>query len=200
MLRVVIISLSVSILVGCAGTPDGPSTSSPAMQYEHRHAASDDLFSTASDVVNRLGVSRQFSPTLIRDALMAEYDDWAGTPYRLGGESIRGVDCSALVQQVFNKAFALALPRTTKGQVLEGRRIEPDSLRAGDLVFFRPSGGYRHVGIYLGDDHFLHASTSRGVIISSMDNIFWKRHFWQARRPLERTELAQRAVQRSNES
>lgn len=202
MLRVVILFLSVMILAGCAGTPKEPSSSVSRVQHEQRYAASIERFSIARDVADRLWNTRRTSPTLIRDALMAEHDYWVGTPYRLGGESRHGVDCSALVQQIFDKAFALDLPRTTKGQVLEGRRIETDELKPGDLVFFRPSSAYRHVGIYVGDGHFLHASASRGVIISRMDNVFWRRHFWQARRPLERTELAQRAmqVQRINES
>lgn len=131
-------------------------------------------------------------PSLIRRALLAQHERWAGTPYRLGGSSFRGIDCSALVQNVFSETFRFDLPRTTEEQVRTGLEVERDALRPGDLVFFRPPGVYRHVGIYVGEGRFLHASTSRGVMISDIDNRYWQRHFWQARRTLEPTRLAQR--------
>ncbi len=118
----------------------------------------------------------------------------AGWPYRLGGTSRRGIDCSALVQHVFNDTFRLALPRSTGEQVHQGTPIARDELQAGDLVFFRPPGAYDHVGIYVGDGYFLHASTSQGVKLSRLENAYWRRHYWQARRALEPTQLARRVV------
>jgi len=131
----------------------------------------------------------------IRRALLAQHERWAGTPYRLGGSGAGGIDCSALVQNVFRDTFRFALPRTTAEQVGTGLAVARDALRPGDLVFFRPSGAYRHVGIYVGEGRFLHASTSRGVMLSELDNHYWQRHFWQARRPLEPTRLARRLVE-----
>ncbi|WP_456269949.1 NlpC/P60 family protein [Kushneria sp. AK178] len=128
----------------------------------------------------------------VEAALMAEYDTWAGTPYRFGGESSSGIDCSALVQQVFRDSFSLDLPRTTAGQVLTGRRIDKSSLRPGDLVFFRPWRGDRHVGIYVGEGRFMHASSSKGVRISRLDNPYWSRHYWQSRRALNADMVAMR--------
>ncbi|WP_148254391.1 C40 family peptidase [Aidingimonas lacisalsi] len=136
----------------------------------------------------------QPSPKVIRQALLEEHRRWVGTPYRLGGESEYGIDCSALVQAVFDESFDTHLPRTTQSQALQGHQIRREQLEAGDLVFFRPPGVYRHVGIYVGEGRFLHASSSQGVILSDMDNIYWRRHFWQARRPMEPTRLAQRAM------
>ncbi|OZT73767.1 C40 family peptidase [Vreelandella boliviensis] len=130
-------------------------------------------------------------PTVIREALLAQHQRWAGTPYRIGGTSERGIDCSALVRNVYRDTFNLELPRSTRGQVHEGRSIDRQELQAGDLVFFRPPGRYNHVGIYVGDGYFLHASTSKGVIISSLDNSYWQRYYWQSRRALEPTHLAQ---------
>ncbi|MCM2131017.1 C40 family peptidase [Larsenimonas rhizosphaerae] len=118
----------------------------------------------------------------IRDSLMSEYDEWSGTPYRYGGESRSGIDCSALVQQIFSNSFDIDLPRTTLGQVLEGDKISKTALKPGDLVFFRPYRGDRHVGIYVGDGYFMHASSSSGVRLSRLDNPYWTRHYWQARR------------------
>lgn len=126
----------------------------------------------------------------VREALLAQHQQWMGTPYRLGGTSQHGIDCSALVRTIFRDTFELDLPRSTRGQVHEGRPIDRQSLRAGDLVFFRPPGPYNHVGIYVGEGRFLHASTSKGVIISRLDNVYWNRHYWQSRRPLAPSHVA----------
>lgn len=126
----------------------------------------------------------------VRKALLDQHERWMGTPYRLGGTSQRGIDCSALVRNIFRDIFELDLPRTTRGQVHEGRPIDRQALQAGDLVFFRPPGANNHVGIYVGDGHFLHASTSQGVTISSLDNVYWKRYYWQSRRPLAPSQIA----------
>ncbi|GHB05095.1 hypothetical protein GCM10007159_28680 [Modicisalibacter luteus] len=128
----------------------------------------------------------------MRQALLNEHERWEGTPYVLGGEGLRGIDCSALVQQVYREAFALELPRTTSAQMHEGKVVARDALEVGDLVFFRPPGVYRHVGIYVDDGYFLHASTSQGVKLSRLDNVYWNRHYWQARRPMPLKEIAQR--------
>lgn len=98
------------------------------------------------------------------------------------------------MRNVFSETFRLDLPRSTGEQVQKGTQVGLDELQVGDLVFFRPPGAYDHVGIYVGEGFFLHASTSQGVILSELDNTYWKRHFWQARRTLEPTTLAQRVA------
>lgn len=108
---------------------------------------------------------------------------WAGVPYRYGGTSRHGIDCSAFVKQAVSATEGVHLPRTTLAQARDGRRIGRSQLRIGDLVFFRIGRGH-HVGIYMGNDRFMHASSSIGVTISSLDNHYWQRHFWQARRLL----------------
>lgn len=118
----------------------------------------------------------------VRERLLAQYREWQGVPYRLGGTDKRGVDCSAFTQVTFRQKLGLNLPRTTKGQVTQGRQISPTSLEPGDLLFYHSSVKVRHVGIYLGKGQFLHASTSRGVMISELNNPYWIEHFWQARR------------------
>lgn len=189
------ILLSLALLTGCATAP-----------RETASAASDDYYARQlpglpggwnpmmppPDLASGPGALQDLHPARVRQALLAQHERWAGTPYRLGGESERGIDCSALVQAVFSDTFHLELPRTTDGQVNEGMAIERTELQAGDLVFFRPSRAYNHVGIYVGDGVFLHASTSRGVRLSKLDSSYWRRHYWQARRPLEPTRLAQR--------
>ncbi|MDX1748871.1 MAG: NlpC/P60 family protein [Methylophaga sp.] len=109
--------------------------------------------------------------------LYQQHNEWHGTPYRMGGISRSGIDCSAFVQITFRDLFGIDLPRSTDQQIRSGRKIPRAELRSGDLVFFRNG---RHVGIYLEDHKFLHASTTRGVMISSLKNTYWSRHFWQA--------------------
>nr|WP_243389188.1 NlpC/P60 family protein [Conservatibacter flavescens] len=127
---------------------------------------------------------------LINDPIMAiallseQQHEWAGTRYVLGGNSRQGVDCSGFVQRTFNDRFGIKLPRTTKDQAQYGQKINLRDIRTGDLVFFktgRGPNGY-HVGIYVKDDLFLHASTKGGVIYSSLNNPYWKKVYWQTRR------------------
>jgi len=109
---------------------------------------------------------------------------WRGTPYRYGGMSRGGVDCSGFVYLTMRDKFDLQLPRSTRAQSDIGTRISKSDLQPGDLVFFKTGAGENglHVGIYDSDNAFIHASTSQGVIRSSLDNVYWRKAFWQARR------------------
>ena len=122
------------------------------------------------------------SSDLLYILLRNEYIYWQGTPYHLGGESLQGVDCSSLVKQVFKSSFNIVLPRTTSLQVQKGYSIKKLHLQVGDLVFFKTGWKTRHVGIYMGENQFFHASTSKGVIISDLDNVYWNKKYWQSRR------------------
>lgn len=109
---------------------------------------------------------------------------WRGTPYRNGGMSRRGVDCSAFVLMTYRDQFSMRVPRVTTAQAKIGTEISKDELLPGDLVFFKTGSGENglHVGIYDTDNQFIHASTSQGVTRSSLDNVYWRKKFWQARR------------------
>ena len=119
---------------------------------------------------------------LLYAVLRSEYTYWAGSPYRLGGNTLQGIDCSSLVQQVFKNSFNIPLPRTTEYQAKKGHSIKRSQLKVGDLVFFKTSRTTRHVGIYMGDNEFFHVSTSKGTKISSLSNPYWRKHYWQSRR------------------
>lgn len=115
-------------------------------------------------------------------ALLGTYhQSWRGTPYRLGGASRSGIDCSAFVQQAYHAVYGVALPRTTALQKNVGKSIK-GPYKTGDLILFKTQRKTRHIGIYLDRNRFLHASTSAGVTISSLDTPYWRQHFWQARR------------------
>ena len=118
------------------------------------------------------------------EQLRAATQDWIGVPYRFGGTSRRGIDCSAFVQTVYRDVFGLSLPRVTADQVRAGSGVARGTFQPGDLVFFRPSSKGRHVGIYLGDGEFVHASTSEGVTVSQLNNGYWHDVYWTTRRVL----------------
>lgn len=119
---------------------------------------------------------------LLRGHLYQHYRLWKGTPYRMGGLTTRGIDCSGFVLITFKALLDARLPRTVDEQATFGRGIVPDELRSGDLVFFRIGAAMRHVGIYLDHGRFMHASTRRGVTISALADGYWRTRFWQARR------------------
>lgn len=123
----------------------------------------------------------------IKSKIMDQYADWKGVRYRLGGESKRGIDCSAFVQRTFREQFGMDLPRSTYEQEDMGKQIQRTKLRPGDLVLFRAGSTGRHVGIYLGNDKFVHASTSSGVTISSLTDNYWDKRYREGRRLLGRS-------------
>ena len=116
------------------------------------------------------------------DTIYAYYQQWQGTPYRLGGTDERGLDCSAFVQNLFSEVYAQPLARTTLAQSEQGHRVLPGELEPGVLIFFKTGWKARHVGVYIGSNQFVHASTSLGVTRSSLSNDYWRDAFWQARR------------------
>ncbi len=123
----------------------------------------------------------------VKSRIMDQYADWKGVRYRLGGSTKKGIDCSAFVQRTFREQFGLELPRSTSEQQGMGTSVSRNKLRTGDLVLFRAGSTGRHVGIYIGNNQFVHASTSSGVIISSMDEPYWKKRYNEGRRVLSRS-------------
>lgn len=117
-----------------------------------------------------------------RRAVVGESYNWLGTPYRYAGNTKRGIDCSGLVHAVFKK-FDLVLPRRSRDMYGKGRAIKRNQLQPADLVFFANTAGkgISHVGIYVGNDRFIHASTRAGVIVSSLDDPYYTRHYAGAR-------------------
>ncbi len=117
-------------------------------------------------------------------ALFNEYKKWYKTPYEYGGVCLEGVDCSSLVQNIYQDAFNILLPRTTKEQVKVGFEISRESTREGDLVFFQTGYDTRHVGIVIEKGKFINAASSCGVTISELNNPYWRGKYWQSRRIL----------------
>jgi cell wall-associated NlpC family hydrolase len=118
----------------------------------------------------------------VKQLLYAQHQEWRGVRYKDNGFSKKGIDCSGFVHLTFRNRLGKKIPRTTSQLSQLGTRIKRSQLRPGDLVFFKTGIKLRHVGIYVEKGKFLHASTSKGVIISRLDNVYWSKHFWQARR------------------
>ncbi|MGA9212317.1 C40 family peptidase [Kaistella sp.] len=124
------------------------------------------------------------------DNILAEAETYLGTPYRYGGMTRKGIDCSAFVLSVFGATAGMSLPRVAASQAQEGEKVEKDNLQKGDLVFFsHGKGRISHVGIVEnvtedGEVKFIHAATSKGVMISSLDDSYWGPKFRFAKRVL----------------
>lgn len=111
-------------------------------------------------------------------------DDWFGTRYRYGGTDRTGIDCSAFVGRLMKDVYGFELPRTAREQYKAVLRVPDFDLTEGDLVFFNTTGGVSHVGLYLGSNKFVHASTSGGVTISDLSDKYYAARYLGAGRLL----------------
>lgn len=112
--------------------------------------------------------------------------DWLGTPYRLGGDSKKGIDCSGFAYKLYDKTFNTIIGNNARNIFSMVSPVNKSDLREGDLVFFKiHSKSISHVGVYIGDNKFAHASSSRGVMISNLDEPYWQKYFYKGGRILE---------------
>jgi cell wall-associated NlpC family hydrolase len=126
------------------------------------------------------------NPFTKENALRQAAERWLGIPYRYGGNDRRGIDCSGLAVQLYKEVFHVSLPRSAAAQRRLGYAVHPPYLKPGDLLFFRfkKDEGIEHVGVYLGNGEFVHASQTHGVIIESLQNSFYRKHLVVIRRVL----------------
>ncbi|MCD4848023.1 MAG: C40 family peptidase [Candidatus Aegiribacteria sp.] len=121
----------------------------------------------------------------IDNDMLKEIDSWMGTPYLYGGNSRSGVDCSGFTQSVY-EAVDIQIPRTASQQAAAAESINPSNLKFGDLLFFNTSGsGISHVGIFIGNGFFVHASSSRGVVRESLSKEYYANRIVSAGRYLK---------------
>lgn len=117
-----------------------------------------------------------------RDMVVLKSKKYIGVPYLYGGSTPRAFDCSGFTSYVF-KLNGISIPRTASQQYQAGSWVNKSQLKSGDLVFFNTSGsGVSHVGIYIGSNKFIHASSSKGVMISDLDNSYWKPRYMGGKR------------------
>lgn len=173
--RVITILLSgvvaVSLLTGCKSSRN--STRGSGVSYDPR-----------IDRVTLEECLQEVEDPMAR-ALISEAEGWLGTRYVYGGASKQGTDCSGLVMSVFNNVCELKIPRTTRDQVRYCTPVARNKMQPGDLVFFAPGKSQEsvsHVGLYIGKGRMIHASSSRGVMVSGFDAGYWgERYFTGAR-------------------
>lgn len=129
-------------------------------------------------------ISSEIVDLKLYSVLKEHYKEWEGVKYKLGGTSKKGIDCSGFVQKTFKEKLGIILPRTTIEQSKLGRKVSIKEIKTGDLVFFKTGHNVKHVGIYLKDGDFLHASTKIGVTISNLEEKYYISHFWKIQRIL----------------
>lgn len=128
-------------------------------------------------VMSMSGVYSNLDNIILKNKLFNAFDKWAGTKYKLGGTNQYGIDCSALTREVFRDVFGYELPRVSVDQVKRGRKVSTSDLKPGDLLYFTPENRVNHVAVYIGNSLFINASSSQGVVLSSLNNSYWSKYF-----------------------
>jgi cell wall-associated NlpC family hydrolase len=126
-----------------------------------------------------------FDYTTLREKMLMEIIKYLGTPYKYGGNTVDGIDCSAFTQNIYKSVLGIELERSARLQFNQGAEIsEMNELKFGDLVFFNTRKRVKpgHVGIFIGENLFAHASSKKGVTISSLDHSYYSKRYMGARR------------------
>jgi len=155
--------------------------------YENRDSQNKPLFfrgGKSTGITPSAAALKGTSSSDLAQEIIATAKQYIGVPYVYGGSTPKGFDCSGYVKYVFN-LHGMTLPRSSKQQWSVGTSVAKANLKPGDLVFFQTSGnGVSHSGIYIGDGQFIHASSSRGVMISALNTSYWVRCYYGAKRVL----------------
>ena len=125
-------------------------------------------------------VTKEQYDDIPKNAIEKEARTWLGTKYKYGGNTRNGIDCSGLVVEVFRSVMGIKLPRTSAEQQKYCKNINKSELHPGDLLFFatgKKKKSVTHVGIYIGDGRMIHASSSRGVIVSGINEAYYRRRY-----------------------
>jgi lipoprotein Spr len=126
------------------------------------------------------GVALEYTPMSLK--LFDFISDWIGKPYKWGGVSKKGIDCSAFVRELYSNVMGRYLPRNSRQQYGYVNPINKEDLRVGDLVFFKiKTKDISHVGVYLGDNKFVQSS-KEGVNVASLEHPYWNQYYYKAGR------------------
>lgn len=166
----------------------------------HTYSARSDYGGAVKGKTEHIKMSSNLTPSA--RALLSEADSWIGTKYTYGGMDRSGVDCSGFVHQVYKNALNIKLPRNSAKQQEYCNSIRRGDLQVGDLVFFTVRGSSKvgHVGIYIGEDKMIHASSSNGVIITPLDNPYFKSNYFSSGRIHQYHAMVQRERSQSKPS
>ena len=127
--------------------------------------------------IAKSGTASEKKSAAIEKKLLTSYSKWKGTKYAWGGDSKNGIDCSALTRRVYREVYNHELPRVSYDQVKTGKKVSSKELKAGDIVYFKPKKEGSHTAVYVGNNLFINASSSKGVVISSLKSPYWKNTF-----------------------
>ncbi|TCD24084.1 peptidoglycan endopeptidase [Pseudomonas sp. IC_126] len=187
----------ITLLTACAVQPEQSDSTLTleGFEFDFSNAVSESDISAGSDEpteeqLRELADDESYKLPALADSVLERGFTLVGTPYRYGGSSTRtGFDCSGFVGFVFRKEAGLELPRSTREMIkVDAPKVARSELEPGDLVFFnnRGRGRVSHAGIYIGDDQFIHSSSSRsgGVRVDSLNDKYWRASFMQAKRVL----------------
>ena len=166
-------------------------------EYKKELESNKAIEKTEETTVSARKMAKKKSSTI--DDILSEANTYIGTPYRFGGMTRSGIDCSAFVLSVYGSVTGINLPRISSAQAQEGERVEREQLEKGDLLFFQTRGSrISHVGIVQeitpeGEIKLIHASTSKGVTISSLNEKYWGLRFRFAKRILTNEKIQEMA-------
>ena len=162
------------------------------------YAPPTDVITTNYNIEKAIGL--QFKYAILLDAsverltniiLLQNMDHWWGTHYCLGGSTETCIDCSAFTQIMMRTVYKTDVPRTARAQYDNSTRVEMQELQEGDLLFFQTVGrDISHVGIYLTNNKFVHAATSEGVMVSDLNDPFWRTRYKGAGRVIRSLQMA----------
>ena len=163
---------------------EATSSALKSFQKQHKLKADGELNDATYHKLTWEAFAKEGIPKVKGKEIVSRAAKYKGVPYVFGGTTTKGFDCSGYVQYVFKDCKA-KLPRLADEQALQGIFVTQKQLRPGDLVFFTTyAAGASHVGIYAGDGQFWSASSSKGVILSSLKDDYWKQRYYGARRVL----------------
>jgi len=172
---ILVIALFFSVLASQAQTTAAPAQPADKSQDDQESLAKDYLSQIMHVAVSATSNMKLFDFVY----------EWIGTPYRFGGGTKKGIDCSGFTKQLYSQVFNLTIQRNSRDIFSMVNPIKKDDLKEGDLVFFKiHSRSISHVGIYLGDGKFAHAS-NRGVAINSLSDGYYSRYFYKGGRLLD---------------
>jgi cell wall-associated NlpC family hydrolase len=186
----------VTLLFGCAAQSPvsqqqalNPVTPQSQAQAKAASAAFQQEELATEEELNEFSSSKPYQLPVLADSILERGKSLIGTRYRFGGTTESGFDCSGFIGYLFREEAGMTLPRSTREMInVKAPLVARNKLKPGDLLFFSTHGRGRvsHAGIYLGDDQFIHSSSSRsgGVRIDSLDDTYWSKTFIEAKRAL----------------
>ncbi|MEJ8597686.1 C40 family peptidase [Riemerella anatipestifer] len=159
-------------------------------EAEANYVAAKTTLARVNNLETKAEIEKAIKHSQTIDEILNQANTYLGTPYRYGGTTRSGIDCSAFVLSVFNEVTGISLPRVAASQAQEGEMVPKEELQKGDLVFFSHGRRISHVGIVQeitedGDIKFIHAATSKGVMVSSLSDKYWGPRYKFAKRVIQ---------------